>query len=177
MNPSQFSNINRCIQAAIGMIFLNAACVLALPTDKNQNIVYSAKTATASQKEGTVVLTGAVKLTQGSLEINADKITLHTDSNQKLETVTAEGSPARYQQQLEEGKPIVHAEASSITYRLKKEQLTLDKNAFIEQNGATTKGGRIDYDVNNGSVKASGEGDESGRVEFVIPPQQTDKKE
>ena len=90
--------------------------------------------------------------------------------------MVAEGSPARYQQQPALDKAIIHAEANNITYAVSKDHLTLDKNALVEQHGATTRGGKIDYDITSGTVKALGAGSESGVVIFVIPPQ-TDKKE
>jgi len=106
----------------------------------------------------------------------ADKITIRLDKNQKLQSLVAEGAPARYQQQPDVDKALIHAEATNINYDVSKDHLTLDKNAFVEQNGATTRGGRIDYDITRGTVSASGAGNATDRVEFVIPPQ-TDKKE
>ncbi|RYZ85497.1 MAG: lipopolysaccharide transport periplasmic protein LptA [Moraxellaceae bacterium] len=181
MNPSQsfqfkWLHLNRLISVAICAAFFDVAFVSALPSDKEQEIHILAKTASASQKDGVVTYSGDVKLTQGTLEITADKITLRTNSKQKVETIVAEGSPARYQQQPDEKKAIIHAEALNINYSVAKDYITLDKNAYIEQNGATTKGGRVEYDISSGTVKASGQGDQSGRVEFVIPPQ-VDKKE
>lgn len=181
MNPSQlfcfdWARFNRIFSIAMCTIFVDIACVSALPSDKEQEIHILAKTASASQKDGVVVYSGDVKLTQGTLEITAEKITLRTNSKQKVETIVAEGSPARYQQQPDEKKAIIHAEALNINYSVSKDELILDKNAFIEQNGATTKASRVEYDINSGTVKASGQGDQSGRVEFVIPPQ-IDKKE
>ena len=184
MNPSQlfWTRFNRFFCVAIFATFVDIAYVSALPSDKEQEIHILAKTASASQKDGVVVYSGDVKLTQGTLEITAEKITLRTNSKQKVETIVAEGSPARYQQQPDEKKAVIHAEALNITYSVGKDQVILDKNAYIEQNGATTKASRVEYDITsgtvkaNGSVKANGPGDQSDRVEFVIPPQ-IDKKE
>lgn len=175
MNPKHIS-ISPLFYLAGILLCAQTNIAHALPTDKNQPITISADNASLDQKQGVVVYSGAVKLSQGSMVINAEKITLRTDRNQKVDTMLAEGSPARYQQQPEINKATINAEATSISYSVKKEHLTLDKNAFVEQNGATTRGGRIDYDMASGTVKASGAGNQSGRVEFVIPPQ-TDKKE
>ena len=176
MNPSQLSYFARY---SILATLLGASCAFALPSDKEQEIHILAKTASANQKDGIVIYSGDVKLTQGTLEITADKITLHTNGKQKVETVLAEGTPARYQQQPDEKKAVIHAEALTINYNVAKDHVTLDKNAFIEQNGATTKASRVEYDITSGTVKANGnvkanQADE--RVEFVIPPQ-VDKKE
>jgi lipopolysaccharide export system protein LptA len=166
---------SRTLRFFAGLMLCFSQGVTALPSDKLQNITISAESASIDQKQGVVIYLGAVKVTQGTLEITADKVTLRTGSDKKAETVIAEGAPARFQQQLEADKPIVHAEANSITYAVTHERLSLDKNAFVEQNGATTSGGKIDYDITNGTVNASGIGKESGRVEFVIPPQTSTK--
>lgn len=173
MNPSFkfFIRLSACLLA------LAASCAQALPEDKRQQLRIEADKQDISLKDGIVIYSGDVKLTQGTLEITAAKITLHKDKNQVEESVLAEGLPARYQQQPEAGKAVIHAEANSIFYNLKTEQLTLDKNVSIEQNGAITKGGHVDYDINSQTVKASkGDGNPSGRVETVIPPK-PDKKD
>ena len=175
MNPNQI--LPRSFYFLFTLIFcLQVDMAQALPTDKNQLIKISADSAFFDQKQGLAVYTGAVKLSQGSLEISADKITVHLGKDQKPELAVAEGSPAHYQLQPDADKAIIHAEANIVSYAVSKDHLTLEKNAFVEQNGATTRGGKIDYDMTNGTVKASGAGNESGRVEFVIPPQ-TNKKD
>ena len=158
-------------------VLLWSSASLALPDDKDQNINVAGNEATIDSKQGQTVLRGQVKITQGTLEINADKVTLFYDDKRKLKSLLAEGKPARFQQQLEANKPPVHAEAEIITYQATEEHLTLEKNALVEQKGATTRGGRIDYDITTDTAHAVGtNGTNPGRVEFVIPPQ-TDKKD
>lgn len=185
MNPKQMTNSLRSTQILhlpfckclfFCLSFAAIQSAHALPTDKEQSIKISSESAAIDSKLGVTTLSGSVKLIQGTLEIGADKVTLRYDKNQKLESLVAEGSPAQYQQQPAVDKPIIHAEANNIIYVVSKDHLTLDKNAFVEQNGATTRGGKIEYNITSGTVNASGAGNQSGRVEFVIPPQ-TDKKE
>ena len=174
MNPKQRSQgLWQPLLLCVAMCLSAAAA--ALPADKAQNMKISSGEASIDSKQGVTILIGPVKITQGTLEINADKVTLRYDNKHNLESLVADGLPARFQQQLETDKPLVHAEADKITYTLSKDHLTLDKNAFVEQNGATTRGGRIDYDMTSGTVHATG-GTSNG-VEFVIPPQLTEKKE
>jgi lipopolysaccharide export system protein LptA len=186
MNPKQNPKIivqTRTLVGVAGLVLCVAMSVAqALPSDKQQEIKISAENASIDQKQGVITYSGAVKLTQGTLEINAEKLTLFRNSDsQSVETVIAEGTPARYQQQPDIDKTVIHAEATNITYIVSKDRLTLTKNAYVEQNGATTRGGRIEYNMTDGTVNASGAGNQSGRVEFVIPPQidkpHTDKKE
>ena len=54
-------------------------------------------------------------------------------------------------------------------------QVLLLRNAWIEQDGATMSGNRIDYDMELEVVKAQGEtGSARPRIEMVIPPQNRD---
>ena len=150
------------------LLAMTACLAQALPDDKNQSLRITANKQEVDLKVGEVIYTGDVKLVQGTLEINAQKLTIHKDKNQSEESVTAEGSLARYQQQPEVGKPIIHAEASVIHYNFKTEQLTLDKNVSIEQNGPVTKAGHVDYDIKSQTAKFS-IGESNGRVETIIP--------
>lgn len=154
---------------------LFALCAIeahALPDDRNQPLRISAERQEVDLKQGIVVYIGDVKLIQGTLEISAQKIQVRRDKDQKVESFTAEGDPARYQQQPEAGKPIIHAEASTIAYNLKNEQLVLDKNVSIEQDGSVTKAGHVDYDIKSQTAKFSG----TGRVETVIPAKPENKE-
>lgn len=179
MNPKPIKQSLQLLSGLFFWLLYNSAW--ALPTDKAQEMKFSSKSSSYDSKQGRLILNGTVKVSQGTLEITADKITLIYDKNQKLESLVAEGAPARFQQQPEIDRAIIHAAADNITYSVGKEHLLLNKNAFIEQKGATTRGGRIDYDIKAGTVSASGAGNTNNVVEFVIPPQAdtkpSDKKE
>ncbi len=163
----------RClVQAAACLLATSSAWVQALPGDKNQSLRISADRQEIDLKQGVVVYIGDVKLVQGTLEITGDKIRVRKDKDSQEESFTAEGNPAHYQQQPEAGEPVIHAEASTIHYNVKTEQLVLDKNVSIEQNGAVTKAGHVDYDIKSQTAKFSG----TGRVETVIPAK-TEKKD
>jgi lipopolysaccharide export system protein LptA len=132
----------------------------------------SAENQEVDLKQGVVIYTGDVKLVQGTLEITAKKIQVRRGKDQEVESFNAEGSPAHYQQQPDAGKPVIHAEAGTIHYNVKTEQLVLDQNVSIEQNGSVTKAGHVDYDIKSQTAKFSG----NGRVETVIPAK-SEKKE
>lgn len=165
MNPSLKLLSLRLAPLVACLFALNAAWVQALPEDRNQALRISADKQEVDLKQGVVIYSGDVKLVQGTLEITAKRIVVRRDKDQQVESFTADGDPARYQQQPEADKPIIHAEAGTIRYSLKSEQLVLDKNVSIEQNGSVTKAGHVDYDIKSQTAKFSG----SGRVETVIP--------
>lgn len=170
-NPS-LKFIPLCIRTLAGLLALSSALVHALPNDKNEALHISADKQEVNLKLGEVVYIGDVKLVQGSLEITSQKLTVHKDKNQTEESVTAEGSPAHYKQLPEVGKPEIHAEAGIIFYNFKTEQLELNKNVSIEQNGSISKADHVDYDIKSQTAKFSG----NNRVETVIPAK-TEKKE
>lgn len=144
--------------------------LFALATDKDQPINIKAGTQHISLKDGVATYAAGAQLTQGSLKLDAEKITLIRGKNQEIQTVIAEGNPAKYEQTPDTGKPTVHAEALTITYQLDKEQLILDKNVSVEQDGTITRGGRIEYDTKEQVVRASkGDNNPDGRVETIIP--------
>lgn len=172
MNPSFHLIIVRLIRTVVCLLAMSCAWVQALPDDKNQSLRISADKQEVDLKQGVVIYSGDVKLVQGTLEITADRIHVRKDKNQTEESFIAEGNPAHYQQQPEVGKPVIHAEAGTIHYNVKTEQLTLDKNVSIEQNGSVTRAGHVDYDIKSQTAKFSG----NGRVETVIPAK-TEKKD
>lgn len=177
VNPKYVSTRRLALAArtALCLAAMSAGLAYALPSDKNQALHISANKQDVDLKLGEVIYTGDVKLTQGTLEINAQKLTVHKDKNQSEESVTAEGSPARYKQQPEADKAVINAEAGVIHYNFKTEQITLDKNVSIEQNGSISKAGHVDYDIKSQTAKFS-IGESKGRVETIIPAK-TDKKD
>lgn len=146
----------------------------ALPSDKEQPIHISANSAKLDRKQRTATYSGDVTLKQGSLEISADQITIHTNIDDRVEKMEARGQPARYQQQPAENQATITAQANSIRYTLVDEHLLLLENAFLEQqNGASISGNRIDYDIRKEIMKAAGKRDaqQPQRIEIIIPPQ------
>ncbi len=154
---------------------LACACQsFALPTDKNETIRGSAEKLTVDQKNGIATYTGSVIIQQGTLVITADSIVIHTNADNDVEKMVAQGAPARFQQQPEKDQGLVTAAAKQITYTPDNQRLLLIEDASVEQNGAVMKGPRIDYDLVKEVMKAAG-GNSSAdgnaeRIEIVIPP-------
>lgn len=170
--------------AKIGLrniLLLAVSCVLssntlALPEDKQQPIHISANNAKLDRKQRTATYTGDVKLTQGTLEITADLITIHTNNDDEMEKMEARGKPARYRQQPAQDQSTITAQANNIRYTLSDERLVLTEEASLEQqNGASISGNRIDYDIRKEVMKAAGKLDSEQRIEIIIPPQTINK--
>ncbi|MDQ2078272.1 lipopolysaccharide transport periplasmic protein LptA [Marinimicrobium sp. ABcell2] len=156
---------------------LTAGTALALPEDRDQPIHIESDRATHDQRKGLTIYEGSVQLTQGSLRIVADRITVQTDGNNQVEWVEAVGSPAHFEQRPRADEELVTARAESVRYTAGPGQVRLLRNAWLEQDGATMSGNRIDYDMEQEIVKAEGEtGTDRPRIEMVIPPQSRENR-
>lgn len=159
----------------VGWIFalLPAAnATWALDSDREQPIQIVADVAVRDEVAGETRYEGNVVLTQGSLQITADKLSIqHTESG--ADRIVATGSPATLIQQPTPDQTPVDASAQRIEYIRSEDLVRLLENARIAQNGSTLSGNQIDYLVSQRSVRAKGTPGASGegRVEVVIPPE------
>ncbi len=160
----------RVALAAAAWLLL-APGAIALPEDRQQPIRISADQALRDERQGFTEYTGNVRLQQGSLQIEAEKITVF-HQQMAADRILAEGRPARLQQQPEADKGIVHAAAQRIEYFQAEERVNLTRQARIEQEGSIVTGDSIDYYMAEQRVRAdSGRREDGGRVEVVIPAQ------
>ncbi len=161
-----------------------AATCLALPDDAKQKLEIVADSNAFDFKTRTTTFYGSVVFRQGSLKINADKLIYYgdydADNPESTDRIVATGSPARFQQTPKIDQPPVRAVANRLEYAVKAETLYLIDNASLDQDGSSLSGNRIEYDVKNALVKASGKSQtsgENGRVRMVIPPKKLQSQE
>lgn len=140
----------------------------ALKGDTDQPMEITSGTQSLDMENSTVVLTDNVVITQGSIKINAAKVTIVRQEG-KRETVDAQGGPVTFQQTLDNGKP-VNGKANSVSYDLNSEFLTLVGNAELKQIDSFIKAERITYDVKKQQLKATSGG--KSRVKTVLIPMQ-----
>jgi lipopolysaccharide export system protein LptA len=144
-----------------------SSSVFALPEDASQPILIQANAAEMNQRSDEIVYSGEVRVEQGTLRVNADRITVEY-VDQKVVRIIAQGAPARYRQAIEDPQGEVEAEAATIIYRTREEQLELTGDASLEQQGNTINGDTIRYDMVAGRVEAvSGAGNS---VRMVLQP-------
>lgn len=142
---------------------------LALPSDRDQPISYQADRAERDNQRGTTTLEGSVIMKRGSIRIEAERVVIE-DQDNKINLITATGTPARYRQIPSEGAEPIIASAQTIEYRLGEQTLHLIDNASLVQGGSSLTGNRIDYDVRQAVVTAgSDELNKTERVHMVIP--------
>jgi len=156
--------------AALLLVLLPAATGHALPDDSEQPIRITADTAIRDEKQGFTVYSGNVRMIQGSLDIEADKITIY-HASARADKIVAEGKPAKMQQKPAVDEPLVKARAEIIEYYKNEDRVHLTKDAYINQDGASVTGDSIDYFIAEQLVKADSNKDTEGnRVQVVIPP-------
>lgn len=167
-------NLNKL--AAFATLALTLAgfspALFALASDKSQPIYISSDRAERNEKLGVTTYTGSVEMNQGTLQIHADKVVIHSINNE-ITRIIATGSPAEYQQKPAEDKQLVIARGNKIEYLLDTEKLHLTGNASLRQGDGTMLTGKlINYDTKESVVRAEGNTNSSApeRIHMVIPP-------
>ncbi len=142
--------------------------VFALTSDSEQPIYIDSDTQHLDMKSNTVTFTGDVKLRQGSININADKvIVIRNQKDDTLKEIEGYGKPATFSQLTDEGKTL-RGEAHELYYNVSTDQLTMIAEAMLSQDDSTIKGNKITYKITSQKLTAdSGEGQ---RVKTVLQP-------
>lgn len=141
--------------------------VWGLPDDREQPIHITADKAVRDEKKGVTIYSGSVKMRQGSMELEADSLTIYHEA-EKADQIVAKGKPAKMRQRPEPGAELVHAHAGIITYYKLEERVHLTRDARIEQKGDLVTGDSIDYLINQQLITA--ESDKSQKVVVVLQP-------
>lgn len=167
-------DISRCtLGLLLGLVLAGAApLVHALSTDKDKPIEVEADTAELDDVNNVSVYTGHVILTQGSIRMTGDKMTVYNTEKNELDTLIMEGNPATYRQLPDNSNVYDEAQALTIKYFDLKNLIILQGKAEVKQEGFFMKGDRIDYDTQLSQVKAqsavkTGEGPEAEKQERV----------
>lgn len=175
-----FSLTQSFLKKAIGTVSLMclSASVFALPSDRSQPISLVADKATYSERSGVTTYTGNVIIEQGTMKLQAASLVAQLNKNKQISTITANGSPAKFQQQLESNRGIARGEAQKIVYNAETGIINLIGNAYLYQDGASIRSSTLKYSMNKGDIEASGTSSDStgsskGRVQIIIPPSAT----
>lgn len=175
-----FSLTQSFLKKAIGTVSLMclSTSVFALPSDRSQPISLVADKATYSERSGVTTYTGNVIIEQGTMKLQAASLVAQLNKNKQISTITANGSPAKFQQQLESNRGIARGEAQKIVYNAETGIINLIGNAYLYQDGASIRSSTLKYSMNKGDIEASGTSSDStgsskGRVQIIIPPSAT----
>ncbi|MGL6161110.1 lipopolysaccharide transport periplasmic protein LptA [Microbulbifer sp.] len=155
--------------AAISALILIAQAI-ALPGDRDQPIKVDAKHFEGDRSKNLFVYSGNVVITQGSLQIRADRVEVHGNAEGEINRVIATGKPAHFQQQVQQSQNPVKARAARIEYTVNSDELHLTGDAYVDRDGNTLTAERIDYDLASEQMQAQGQSGE-GRVEMIWKPE------
>ncbi|WP_094752319.1 lipopolysaccharide transport periplasmic protein LptA [Psychromonas sp. CD1] len=147
---------------------------LALESDYTKPIHVSSISQHAKMKKNSVVFLDDVLLTQGSIIITADTLTVTRSQQANHEKMLAQGQVATFYQTQEDGRPF-NAHANSIEYDVAKSKITLTGNAQVKQLNSRINGAKIVYYLNTEELIVMSDNDKSPRVRTVFLPAQFEK--
>lgn len=159
---------------------LGSASAWALPSDRDQPIRVQADSAELDDKQGVAVYRGDVVITQGTLKITGDTVTITQTAQGDIDVFTSVGKPAYYEQKPSPDKQIVKAYGLTIQYFAANERIVLIDQAKVVQEGNTFEGEKIVYDtqrqiVNAGRASGAEVTTPRPRVDMVIQPRKREQ--
>ena len=170
---------------------MSALCALlvsghagALSTDKDKQIEIEADSAELDDKKKVTIYEGDVVVTQGSMRMTGDRMTVYYNKTGELDTVILTGKPATYKQMPDKGDVYDESEALRMEFYKSKNLIILINQAKVKQNDMSFGGDRIEYDTEHSKIRARGlvtigdksPADESaaqpekGRIKIIIKP-------
>ncbi|WP_110968100.1 lipopolysaccharide transport periplasmic protein LptA [Pseudomonas huaxiensis] len=153
---------------------LGSASAWALPNDRDQPIRIQADDAQLDDKQGIATYKGDVIITQGSMMIKGNVVTLTRAPNGDIDVVTSLGTLAYFEQQQDAAKPDkMQGYAKQIQYQAQKDLVVLTDQAKVVNAGNTTEGEKIVYNTKT-QVATAGRGGKVStprpRIDMVIQP-------
>jgi lipopolysaccharide export system protein LptA len=137
-------------------------------SDRNQPMELLSSTNSCTLGDsGTCVLTGNVRITQGTLDITAAKATIYRGGGEVSRAVLS-GAPVVLKQTMDDGTPMT-ARASGVDYNLRTEVVVFTGDVNLQQPRGSMSGARVVYNLKTGTVESGG-GEGDGRVRMTILP-------
>jgi lipopolysaccharide export system protein LptA len=155
----------------------SSSTALAEKSDRDKPIEIESDTMTVDDNRSISTYIGDVILTQGTMIIKADKLTVREDK-MGFQHSTSLGNPTTFKQKRDGLNSFVEGRASRIEYDGHMDKVHLYDNASVKRGDDTVFGDYIIYDANaeianamSGSTKnGSGENSKKTRTRAVIKP-------
>jgi lipopolysaccharide export system protein LptA len=170
--------LNKFAQVARGLLpslLLVAGLILpgvgeARRDDRSQPMNIDADRSESSARgAGVSVLSGNVRISQGTMKVEADRAEIHQDDGQIVKVVL-EGRPVTFEQELDDDQGMLHARALRVDYDTALDSLLLTGEVHIRQPRGELTSDRVEYSLESGRITSGGEGE--GRVRLRIEPTQ-----
>lgn len=158
----------------LSSLFLTfSAPVNAAKKDLTQEITIKSKRQSADLKNKIASYLDEVSINQGSIAINADIVQVYSQTDdqtkEKSDTYLAKGTPAVFEQQLEDGS-LISLQANEIKYQPDQHLITVSGNAQVKQAGSKVTGETITYNTLSEKLEAISNDNES--VTTILQPAQ-----
>jgi lipopolysaccharide export system protein LptA len=154
----------------LAILLLPSGVTRALPTDSEQPIAVEADNLEIRDAENISIYEGNVRLVQGSIEIDSDRLVIHFNDANDLTLMEMTGAPARFRQLDDQGEEMI-GEARRINYLESESMLELIEQARFSHTGDTIESNRIRINTENNSIQA-GDARSEERVKMLIQPRQ-----
>lgn len=166
---------NRSLKLFLCMLLAAAPIAHAEKADRDKPIYLESNTATVDDVTKVSVYEGNVILTQGTLEIRADRLVVREDT-EGYKIGDAYGNPASFRQKREGLNEYIEGYALHIEYDNKKNLAQFFTQAHVRRNRDEARGNYISYDGDTeffqvvGGKEYASKNNPKGRVRAVIQP-------
>ena len=155
------------------LLCATSTAALAEKADSSKPIEVNADSASLDQKQGVNVFEGNVVITQGTLNLRAQKTVTTQDASgrQKLQ---ASGNPVYFRQKLDGQNAYIDGQASRVDYDSASNTVTLTGKAQVKRGKDVVTGEQISYNTVSEiyQVKGQGSNNTGGRVTIILQPQE-----
>ena len=151
-------------------LMLASANASAAKADRAEKIHIQADQGNFDQKSSTGVYIGNVIVTQGTMVLRSDKLTIRQD-DQGNQFSQGQGNPVKFKERADDGTWIT-AESLRYDYNGQTGLLTLIDKANVHKDQDEVIGDLITYNLNTDQYEAKTTGKSGGRVNITITPKQ-----
>lgn len=152
------------------------ATAFAATPDEEQPIHITADALDIQDNQGISVYTGHVEVTQGSLTLFGDKITIRHPKRQ-VESIKVVGTPAKFKRFDAVEQRWINGEAKQIDYQAGAKTVLLTGDAKVEQPGKNLiTGPKLFYDLQNKTLQAQSTPQEKKRISVTLMPEKDAQK-
>jgi lipopolysaccharide export system protein LptA len=142
----------------------------ALDSDRDAPIEVEADRLEMREQDNISIYEGNVRLVQGSLKINSDRLVIHFNDANELTLMEMTGKPARLRQLDNEQQQIL-GEAEQMDYSNSQSLLIMRQSAYLDHGGDIIRSDLIRFDTETNNIEA-GSTQSDDRVKMVIKPRQ-----
>src|SRR4029079_9883331 len=144
--------------ALLGVALCGAPAAQAEKADREKNIEFQGDTGGGNAETKTGELVGHVIITQGTMSIQADRVTFKQNADNSL-SATAYGNPVRFREKRDGADDYYEGYAQRIVYDVEKRFVELFENALLKKAGDEIRSNYISYSAATENFSAEGRPD------------------